>query len=125
MLFRPLMALVFIASASLLFTSTADANPRFTVQNDTGGKVEVYIYNGDDHYCEYEDKIKTVSGGKSKTFGCNGNGKGRCKIRLKMNNSKICKPNRDTCFGKTKKINGGGAVKVFVEDQEVVCEYTN
>ena len=114
--------------ASLAFCSaalTADANPRFTVHNDIGIKIEVYIYNGDDYYCEYEDKIKTVPGGKSRTFGCNGNGKGRCKIRLKMDNRKICKPNRDTCFGKTKKINGGGEVKVLVEDDEVVCEYTD
>lgn len=125
MFFKSFATFLLASLASCSAALTADANPRFTVHNDTGGKVEVYIYNGDDHYCEYEDKIKTVSGGKSKTFGCNGNGKGRCKIRLKMNNYKICKPNRDTCFGKTKKINGGGAVKVLVKDDEVVCEYTD
>lgn len=125
MLFKTLMGLAVAASASLVFSSTADASPRFTVHNNTKASLKVIIFNGDDSYCDLEEKVKTVSEGKSGTYGCSGNGKGRCKIRLKLKGDEICKSDQNTCGGDGTKIDNGGEVRVSQTDTQISCKFTN
>ena len=69
----------------------ADASPRFTVQNDTDTKVNVYIFKGDDPFCSFEEKLKTLSAGETDTYGCTGGGKGQCKIQVYADGTEVCK----------------------------------
>ena len=75
----------------------AEASPRFTIGNKTDQKLRIEIYNGDDGNCVEALKSKNVSAGETDTYGCQGNGKGRCKIEIYKGGSKICKSLQDTC----------------------------
>lgn len=125
MLIRFFGAFAIAASAGVLFTSTADASPRFTVHNDTEGTVKVIIYSGNDSACSLEEKTKTISSGKSNTYGCAGHGKGRCKIRMKYKSDVICKSHTNTCDGKSTKIDDGGAVTVSQNNNDISCSFEN
>jgi len=60
------------------------AGPRFHVTNNTGSHVTVNIFNGDDSACAIAAKHHKFSSGHTQSFGCEGNGKGRCKIDVRV-----------------------------------------
>jgi len=60
MLIKPLTHLALAAAAGLLFAASAEASPRFTIENASDDKIKVYIYNGDDTSCNEEAKTKKV-----------------------------------------------------------------
>jgi len=104
MLFKCFNALIIAASASAIFTMEAAANPRFTVESDSELNVEIEIFSGDDSTCIVPDKFKKLKSGKTKTFGCEGNGTGRCKVRVVYKNIRVC--------GNANKACGGTAIRV-------------
>lgn len=75
----------------------AEASPRFTVGNKSDSKLKIQIYNGDDGNCTEPLKTKSASSGETDAYGCQGNGKGRCKIEIYKGRSKICKSLHNTC----------------------------
>ena len=89
-------AVIFIA---LIFAPGAHANSRFHVVNQTGGNVKVIIYNGDDSSCDMANKEVGVQNEDTKSMGCAGGGKHRCKIRLKDTGTgnSICNTLKNTC----------------------------
>lgn len=125
MLIKHLSALAIASAASLLFTTDAEASPRFTIHNDAPSQVKVFIFNGDDSDCILEEKVKTVSSSKSNTVGCSGHGKGRCKIRVKYKGEEVCKKNWNTCSNEATKIDDGGAVTVSLSQNEISCAFTD
>lgn len=76
---------------------SADASSRFSIENQTDTKVNVYIYSGGDTFCTIEEKLKTVSVNETDSFGCTGNGKNQCKIELYANGNEICKSESNAC----------------------------
>ena len=97
----PETALFGTAALSLMLAMaavpSAQASPRFTVVNDTDTKVNVYIYKGDDPFCSFSEKLKSVSVGETDSYGCDGNGKGQCKVQFYAKGDEICKRDRNTC----------------------------
>lgn len=116
MLIKPLISLSFAAIAGLFFTLSAEANPRFKVENTTDSKIDVYIYNGDDTSCHTALVVRTVKGKETKSFGCKGNGKGKCKIKLFSDDERACKESRNTCSGR--------AIKMQAKSKAVVSQTT-
>ncbi|MFN3212991.1 MAG: hypothetical protein ACE37M_07795 [Henriciella sp.] len=124
MLFKSLTAIALASAAGLFLTLEADANSRFTVENQTELKANVYIYSGGDSVCSFEEKLKTASGGETDSYGCTGNGKNRCKVQLYINGSKICKKQMDTCSNDSKKMNNGAKVTISTDrDGKYVCAF--
>lgn len=114
MLIRPLMSLTLAAMAGFFFTLSAEANPRFKVENTTDSKIDVYIYNGDDTACHTAHSVGKVQGDETKSFGCKGNRKGKCKIKLWSHGDRICTESRNTC--------SGHAIKMKAKSKAVVSE---
>ena len=54
----------------------------FTVKNQSGGKILVSTYNGDDSVCITKHKTYTIDNGGERTAKCHGNGTGRCKFNV-------------------------------------------
>ena len=52
----------------------------FTVKNQSGGKILVYTYNGNDSVCEVAHKQYVIDSGGERTAKCHGKGTGRCKF---------------------------------------------
>ena len=75
----------------------AEASPRFTVANKSDKKLNIRIYNGDDGDCSIPLKTETANSKVTHTHGCQGNGKGRCKIKINHGTDKICKSLQNTC----------------------------
>lgn len=124
MLIKPLTALVLAAAAGLFFTLSAEANPRFKIENATDKKIKVHIYNGDDTVCHTTASQGKVMPGNTKSFGCKGNGKGKCKVKLFSGSKRHCRNDRNTCVGKAIKMPGGSRAKVEIIDDISVCEIT-
>lgn len=122
MLIKPLTSLTLATASGLLFAASADASPRFTIENTTDSKVEVDIFNGDDAVCYSHAKDGKILPGKTKSFGCKGNGKGRCKVKLYSNYRPICRDERDTCDGKAIKLQGGSTTKIVVRRDKTGCD---
>lgn len=110
-LFLSKRALICLLSA-LVLTSAALASPRFTVNNDTDDTLTVQIFSGDDTLCSFDEKHKTLVAGKSGDFGCTGDGKGQCKIRLYADQKHICKGDENTCSKNAIKIPGKSEISV-------------
>lgn len=104
-------ALICLLSATLL-TPAALASPRFTVTNDSDATLTVQIFSGDDTVCTIMEKHKTMAANTAGTFGCTGNGKGKCKIRLYADQKEICKDDRNTCSKHAIKMPGKSEVTV-------------
>ena len=109
---------IFIAAvaASLSLSLDASASSRFTVQNDTENHVFVSIFMGGDQFCALEQKSQRVEAGKTETYGCKGNGKGKCKIKLSSYDGRVCKDSRNTC--------GRRAIKMQAKSKAIVRETT-
>ena len=118
MLIKPLISLTLAAMAGLFFTLSAEANPRFKVQNTTDSKIEVFIYNGDDTACHTALVVRQVKGKQTKSFGCKGNGKGKCKIKLSSHEERACKESQNTCSGRAIKMPAGS--KAVVSETVVI-----
>lgn len=121
MLIKSLTGLALASAAGLFFSLSAEANPRFTVENNSDEKIKIFIYNGGDQTCTAAAKTKKVSPGKTESYGCTGNGKGRCKVRFFSETGEICKSERNTCSGKAIKIDGGATAKITREGP-FVCD---
>lgn len=100
----------------------ADASPRFTVKNDSSKKVFVDIYDGDDSVCSIPDKTKIASAGETDTYGCNGHGKGQCKVEFIANDKTICKNLNNTCSGTVAKIKNNETVLITKTDGKFSCK---
>lgn len=79
-----LKAVFSLALLILVAPGLASANSRFTVKNDSRDNVQVFIYNGGDTVCAVAAKDPYVSPGESESYGCEGNGKHRCKVTVIM-----------------------------------------
>lgn len=125
MLLRHTTAIVIASIASLFLAATADANSRFTAQNQTDKKINVYIYTGADTFCTVEEKLKTLSARETDTYGCTGNGKNRCQIQLYSGGNEICKAQRNSCAqdNARKMKNGSKVVITKIEDDEFYCSF--
>lgn len=122
MIIKPLNAFALAAAAGLFFAANAEASPRFTIENASDDKIKVYIYNGDDTSCTEEAKTKKVSPGITETYGCTGNGKGKCKVQFYFDIDQICTKERNTCSGKAIKLNGGSKTKISWNGSKFVCD---
>ncbi len=124
MLIKYLTALSLASAAGLFLTLDANANSRFTVENQVELKANVYIYSGGDSVCSFEEKLKAASGGETDSYGCTGNGKNRCKVQFYINGSKICKKQMDTCKNNSKIMkNGAKATITLDKDREYICTF--
>jgi len=116
-----------ISVAALTFAAmaapTADASPRFSVTNETDAKINLYIFTGDDPFCTFEEKLKTVSAGETDSYGCTGNGKGQCKVQFYKGGDEICKTDRNTCSKNATKAKGGSSITIALQDDEYVCSF--
>ena len=123
---KHLTSLVAIPMIGLCFTLTAQANPRFTVENNLDVTVDVTVFNGGDASCgtpaKTEAKTKAVSPGQTDTFGCTGNGKGKCKVQFFFDIDQICKSERNTCSGKAIKLDGGSTTRISWDGKKFVCD---
>ena len=123
MLIKSLTGLALASAAGLFFSLSAEANPRFTVENSSDEKIKIFIYNGGDQTCTAAAKTKKLSPGKTETYGCTGNGKGRCKVRFfSQVDGEFCKSERNTCSGKAIKVDGGSTTKISWIGHTFVCE---
>lgn len=112
--------------ASLFLAPFADASSRFTLENDIDKKVNLYIYTGKDSACLIEEKTKSVPAGKSRTFGCSGQGTNQCRVTLIADGSGICKGKRDSCGGTAMRVkddtkiivahNGSGGYRCLISE---------
>ena len=122
MLFRSLTAVSLASAAGLFLTLDADANSRFTVENQTELKANVYIYSGGDNYCSFEEKLKAASGGETDSYGCTGNGKQRCNVKFKQQGNQVCKINKTKCGARAIRVPNKVEVTLsYDEEGEVVC----
>lgn len=121
---KHLIALVAASLMGLCFTLTAQANPRFTIENNLEVTVDLTVFNGGDISCSTPAKAKKVDAGETSSFGCTGNGKGKCKIVLGIDGERICRSKQNTCSGKAIKVKGGKTVAIGKdEDGQTVCEF--
>lgn len=105
-------------------TLTAQANPRFTIENNLDETVDVTIFNGGDISCSTPAKAKEVDAGETSSFGCTGNGKGKCKIVLGIEGERICRSKQNTCSGKAIKVKSGRTVTIGEnEDGKTACNF--
>jgi len=121
---KHLTTLAAAALVALCFTLTAQANPRFTIENNLDGTVDVTIFNGGDISCSTPAKAKKVDAGETSSFGCIGNSNGKCKLVLGIDGERICRSRQNTCSGKAIKVKGGKTVMIGKdEDGKTVCEF--
>ena len=123
MLIKPLISLSVAAIAGLFFTLSAEANSRFTVENTTWNKVKVEIFNGNDVECSIPAKTKTVFFRDTKTLGCVGGGKGKCKVRISVKGKQLCKSEKNTCSKSAIKMTNGSYVKITKGEDKYECEF--
>lgn len=124
MFVKSLAVLTLASMVGLGASFSAHANSRFTVENNTDKTVDVVVFNGGDTYCGTPAKSKKVDAGKSGSFGCLGNGKGKCKISLGIDGEQICKSDRNTCSKSAIKMDGGSTVTVSRNSKgKPVCAY--
>ncbi|MEL6862668.1 MAG: hypothetical protein AAGL11_12585 [Pseudomonadota bacterium] len=100
----------------------AEASPRFTVGNKSDQKLRIEIYNGDDGNCIEPLKTKKSGAYETDTYGCQGNGKGRCKIEIYRGDGKICKSLHDTCSNGAIAMRDDSIVYVFRTPVGYECE---
>ena len=122
MLIKLLTSRALATVAGLILVASADASPRFTIQNASDDKIKVYIYNRGDRSGTEEAKTQKVSPGKTETYGCTGNGKGKCKVQFFFDIDQICKSERNTCSGKAIKLDGGSKTKISWNGSKFVCD---
>lgn len=60
--------------------------------------------------------MRTVGGKQRKSFGCKGNGKGKCKIKIVSFDERVCRESQNTC--------GVHAIKMHAKSKAVVRETT-
>ena len=124
MLPKHLTAFTFVSAMGLSLALSAHANPRFKVENDLDVKVDVTIFNGGDMSCGTPAKAKKVKPGETESFGCVGNGKGKCKIVLGIDGERICKSKQNTCSGTATKVKGGKTVTIGKDaDDDITCGF--
>ncbi|MEO1659368.1 MAG: hypothetical protein AAFR51_00160 [Pseudomonadota bacterium] len=124
MLMKHLTALTLASAASLFIGLEAEANSRFTVENQMDVQATVYIYTGGDNLCTVNETYKRTSAGETDSYGCTGNGKNRCKIAIYIDGKKKCRKQHDTCNGRAKKVDNHGHVTLSKdEDGAFVCTY--
>ena len=109
-------------SAAIAVSPAAEASPRFKVTNNADKKINVYIFKGDDPFCSFEEKLKSVSVGETDEYGCTGNGKGQCKVQFYLGGNEICKSDRNTCSSNAIKVDGKSTVTITQESANYVCE---
>jgi len=107
--------------AGLFLTPIAEASPRFTIENNTDRTVKIDIYSGDDTSCLDNEKRRSVGPFKTKTFGCTGDGKGKCKVQFSVDSVAICGKQENTCGGKAVKMDGGARAKVSRQGRNFKC----
>ena len=122
MFIKSLAVLTLASMVGLGASFSAEASPRFTIENTSDEKIKIFIYNGDDQTCTAAAKTKKVSPGKTETYGCTGNGKGRCKVRFFSETGEICKSERNTCSGKAIKVDGGSTTTISWIGHTFVCD---
>lgn len=105
----------------VIVTLKAEASPRFSVANDTDAKINVYIFKGDDSFCTFEEKLKSVSAGETDSLGCTGDGKGQCKVQFYADGDEVCKTDRNTCNKNATKVAGGETVTVTQTGDSFSC----
>ena len=115
-------AAVFSTCVALAATPAAEASPRFTVINKSDSKAKIDIFSGGDSYCKVPEKAKTVSVGETDTFGCTGNGKGRCKVSVNVSGEDACSDIGDTCGDWKVKIEGGSTLTITGKDDRYDCQ---
>lgn len=92
-----------IVVLSCAAASNCEANSRFEAINDSSERIDFAIFNGGDKICLAPAKNKQLQGGESGSFGCEGNGKHRCKVSLEVRhsggefNDSICKDLGNSC----------------------------
>ena len=97
MLSRILGVFFIVGAATLYGVPTADANSRFTVNNMSDANFKMYVYAGGDKACWAEEKIKKVSAGNKRSFGCAGNNTNSCKVTIFADGGSICRYIMDSC----------------------------
>lgn len=112
MLIKHIVVLMAAAALGLLSSLEASANSRFTIENDSYAKVTVQIYSGGDGSCKSPEKTKTASAGETDSYGCTGNGKNRCKVKLRVDGDRICKTQMNTCDDTAQKIDNGDRIVI-------------
>ena len=117
-------AIIMVATAfsvAMIASPLAEASPRFKVTNNADKKINVYIYTGDDPFCSFSEKLKTVSGGETDEYGCTGDGKGQCKVQFYAGGNEICKSKRNTCSSNAIKVAGKSTVTITKGSADYVC----
>ena len=122
MLINSFTKLTLATAAGLFFTFGAEASPRFTIENKTERTIKVDIYSGGDTSCLDSEKGRSVPPYKTKTFGCTGNGKGKCKVQFRVDSISICGKQENTCSGNAVKMKGGSRAKISRNGHNFQCE---
>ena len=99
MLFRHLTTLAIASAATAFFAMDASANPRFSVESQSDVKLKIEIFKGDDSACLVPDKAKKLKAGKTKVYGCEGNGTGVCKVKVWFKGIRVCENQSSACNG--------------------------
>jgi len=126
MLIKAINTFILAGTASLALPLNAGAVSSFSVQNDTEKHVFVSVFAGGDQFCFLEQKSQRVEAGTSKTYGCIGNGKQRCRLKFYSAAEKqICKKQNNTCPNDSarKMKNGEKVVISKDEDDKFVCAF--
>ena len=123
-------AAVFLGLAGLLgllaiwAPDHAFANSRFTVDNQSDGKLTVTIFNGNDATCDIAAKTHHVGAGNKDSFGCEGGGNQRCKVKVQEGGHRACSDLYWECSDQTEAgsdtmtitIHNGGTLQVAGAD---------
>jgi hypothetical protein len=120
----PIVAGLFSLALATTLSTHVYANSRFTVKNDSEARVSLTIFNGGDKIC-LTGKEKQLSPGEEGSYGCDGNGKQRCKAGFEARYSGGL-PNKTLC----KDIGGGCGVHIanggeLVINSDQTCTRTN
>ena len=122
MFIKLILAPSLLAASVLMFTFEANANSRFTLDNQTNKKLMVLIYSGDDSVCITSAKSKNVRAGNSNSYGCEGHGNHRCHIRVYHDKSKVCKSPKNACNNSAIRVPDGSTITVSsVGDDKYDC----
>lgn len=117
----PLFSAAIGLGIAITASPLAEASPRFTVVNKADSKAKVFIFSGGDTACEFAEKTKTVSSGETDTFGCTGNGKGKCKVSVKVSKQDACEALANTCNEWMVKVEGGSTLTITGRDGNYSC----
>lgn len=97
MLIRPETRLALAAVVGHFLALGAAASPGFTVKNTLKSDVDVYIFYGEEAYCGAHEKHERIRAGKTRTYGCSGDGETKCKIALFVDGNEICQSAHNAC----------------------------